>query len=42
MPWVFHESRYLSAACRVAKVCGAWEQLFIGVMDWSSGMVLRQ
>ena len=37
-----HESRYSSAARRVAVVCGAWEQLFIGTQLCISGICFRQ
>ncbi len=41
MPRVFHESRYRSAAARVAVVCGACEQLFIGIIVERIGMRRR-
>src|SRR5512143_1279252 len=41
IPDWFHESRYRSAAARVASVCGACEQLFIGMSDVRSGIRAR-
>ena len=41
IPWRFHDSRYRSAAARVASVCGACEQWFIGTCVASRGMRAR-